>query len=85
MTIMILPLVALVLLSGAVSRYRLDAHALAAGVAAALAGTLGIPLALPEVTLAIPFGLLLALGGVGIAVAVLGSIYAESRIRRVRP
>ena len=56
MTIMILPLVALVLLSGAVSRYRLDAHALAAGVAAALAGTLGIALALPEVTLAIPFG-----------------------------
>lgn len=82
---MLLPVVALVLLSGAVSRYRVDARAAAAGVAAALAGTLGIALAMPEVALAIPFWLLLFLGGVGIAVAVLGSIYAESRIRRVRP
>jgi hypothetical protein len=55
---------------------------LAAGVAAGIAATLGIALAFPAVSLSIPYGLLLAWGCVAIAVAVLGSVYAEARRKR---
>ena len=80
----ILPVVALLFLGSAVRRYRGDSRALAAGIAAGCAGTLGAALALPDINLHIPLWLILALGGVAIVVAVGGSIYAETRIKRVR-
>jgi hypothetical protein len=39
----------------------------------------------PELTGDMPVGQLLALGAVAIVVAVLGTIYAETRPKRVRP
>jgi hypothetical protein len=81
----ILPIVAVVLVWLAIGRYRVDARARLAGVAAGLGGTLGVALAVPEVNGSIPFWLVLVLGAVAIVVAVLGSIYAERRLKRVRP
>ena len=43
------PIIALVLVAGAIGRYRTDARARFAGVAAALAATLGVSLAVPEI------------------------------------
>jgi hypothetical protein len=83
-TIAVLPLVALVLVWAAIGRYRLDARARLAGVVAALAGTLGVSLALPEMYGALPLWQLLALGAVAIVVAVAGAVYAERRLKRVR-
>jgi len=83
-TAAILPIVALVLVYLAIGRYRVDARARLAGVAAGLAGTVGVSLALPEVNGRIPFWLLLVLGAAAIVVAVLGSVYAERRLKRVR-
>jgi hypothetical protein len=80
----LLPVLALVLVAGAIGRYRADARARVAGVAAALAGILGVALAVPEVSGSIPFWQLLALGAVAIVVAVLGTIYAERRLKHVR-
>jgi hypothetical protein len=81
-TVAILPLVAVVFVWSAIGRYRGDARARVAGVAAALGGTLGVSLALPQVNGGIQFWQLLTLGAVAIVVAVLGSIYAETRIKR---
>jgi hypothetical protein len=81
----LLPIIALVLVAGAIGRYRTDPRARIAGVAAALAGTLGVSLAVPELTGDMTVGQLLALGAVAIVVAVLGTIYAETRLKRVRP
>jgi hypothetical protein len=83
-TVAVLPLVALVLVWAAIGRYRGDARARIAGVTAALAGTLGVSLALPEVYGSLPLWQLLILGAVAIVVAVLGSVYAERRLKRVR-
>jgi hypothetical protein len=80
----LLPAIALVLVAGAIGRYRADARARVAGVAAALAGTLGVSLAVPELNGGIGFGQLLALGAVAIAVALLGTVYAERRLKRIR-
>lgn len=80
----LLPVIALVLVAGAIGRYRADPRARIAGVAAALAGTLGVSLAVPEIAGGIGFGQLLALGAVAILVAVLGTVYAEKRLKRVR-
>jgi hypothetical protein len=80
----LLPVLALVLVAGAIGRYRADARARVAGVAAALAGILGVALVVPEVNGSIPFWQLLALGAVAIVVAVLGTIYAERRLKHVR-
>jgi hypothetical protein len=83
-TTAIVPIVALVLVYLAIGRYRVDARAKLAGVTAGLAGTLGVALALPEFNGGIPFWLLLVLGAAAIVVAVLGSVYAERRLKRVR-
>ena len=80
----LLPAIALVLVAGAIGRYRVDARARVAGVAAALAGILGVSLAVPELNGDIGFGQLLALGAVAIVAAVLGTVYAERRLKRVR-
>jgi hypothetical protein len=80
----ILPIVALVLVWFAIGRYRVDARARLAGVAAGLGASLGVALTLPEVNGGIPFWVLLALGAVAIVVAVLGIVYAERRLKRVR-
>jgi len=80
----LLPVIALVLVAGAIGRYRADARARIAGVAAALAGTLGVSLAVPELTGGMPFRQVLVLGAVAIVVAVLGTMYAERRLKRVR-
>ena len=82
MTVVILPVVAFLFVSAAVRRYRGDSRAVAAGVAAGLAGTLGVALALPEVNLMVPTGGFFSLAAVAIAVAALSSIYAEARRRQ---
>ena len=84
MTLLLVPAVALVLVAGAVGRYRRDIWAALAGVAAALAGTLGVTLALPEITLTVSSSLFATLAVVAIVVAVGGTIIAETRIKRVR-
>ena len=51
-------------------------------MAAACGGTIGVALALPDINLQFPLWLLLTLGGVAIVVAVVGSVYAETRRKR---
>lgn len=80
----LLPVIALVLVAGAIGRYRADARARIAGVAAALGGTLGVSLAVPEISGGMPLSQTLALGAVAIVVAVLGTWYAERRLKLVR-
>lgn len=67
---------------GAVSRYRGDRAATAAGIAVALAGTLGVALSLPIVNLSLPQRGVVALGCVAVVVAVAGSAIAEVRRSR---
>jgi hypothetical protein len=83
-TVAIRPLVGLVLVSLAVGRYRGDRRAVAGGIIAALGGTLGVALALPPANL-VPTGKFTALASIAIVLAVLGSIYAEARLRRSQP
>jgi hypothetical protein len=67
---------------GAVGRYRGDRVATVAGIAVALAGALGVALSLPIVNLTLPLHEVVALGCVGAAVAVCGSVIAEVRRSR---
>lgn len=83
-TVAILPVVALVLVYLAIGRYRADVRAKLAGVAAGLAGAGGVALALPEVNGRVPLWAVFVLGAAAIAVAVLGSVYAEQRLKRAR-
>jgi hypothetical protein len=80
--LMILPAIGLLLASAASSRYWADRRALVAGLVVACAGVLGAALSLPDISLHIPFSLLLTLGVVTIAVAVASAIYAETRLKR---
>lgn len=82
MTVVILPVVAFLFVSAAVRRYKGDSRAVVAGVAAGLAGTLGVALALPELDLMMPTVGFFALAAIAITVAVLSSIYAEARRRQ---
>jgi hypothetical protein len=79
----LLPIIALVLVAGAIGRYRADARARFAGVAAALAVTLDVSLVVPEINGGMSPSQLIILGVVAIAVAVLGFIYAERRLKSV--
>lgn len=79
----LLPIIALLLVAGAIGRYRADARARIAGVAAALAVTLGVSLTVPEVNAGMPPSQLIILGVVAIAVAVLGFTYAERRLKSI--
>jgi len=79
----LLPIIALVLVAGAIGRYRADARARFAGVAAALAVTLGVSLAVPQINGGMPLSQLITLGVVAIVVAVLGFTYAERRLKNV--
>lgn len=85
MTTLILPVVALLLIYGALGRYRGDFWARLAGVTAALGGTLGVSLALPEVNGSVSGAGFAALAVVGIAAAVGGTVVAESRRRARQP
>lgn len=76
----LLPVVALVLVAGAIGRYRSDARARIAGVAAALA----VSLAVPGISAGMTLPQVVTCGGVAIVVAVLGIAYAERRLRLVR-
>lgn len=73
---------ALFFLWGAVSRYRGDRVGIAAGIAVALAGTLGIALSLPIVNLTLSLRDVVALGCVAVVVAVAGTLVAEVRRSR---
>lgn len=79
----LLPIIALVLVAGAIGRYRADARARFAGVAAALAVTLGVSLVVPEINGGMAPSQLIILAVVAIAVAVLGFTYAERRLKSV--
>ena len=80
----LLPVVALVLVAGAIGRYRADARARFAGVAAAVAATLGVSLAVPGISAGMALSQVVTFGAVAIVVAVLGTVYAERRLRLVR-
>lgn len=83
-TVAAVPILALVLLYLAIGRYRGDAMARTAGVAAALGGTLGASLVLPQVNQGVTTTGLVVLAVVALVLAVGGSIIAERRLRRVR-
>lgn len=78
------PILALVLLYLAIGRYRGDVLARVAGVAAALGGTLGACLVLPQVNQGVTTAGFVALAVVALVLAVGGSILAERRLKRVR-
>ena len=80
----LLPVVALVLVAGAIGRYRADARARFAGVAAAVAATLAVSLAVPGISTGMALSQVVTSGAVAIVVAVLGTVYAERRLRLVR-
>jgi hypothetical protein len=80
----LLPVVALVLVAGAIGRYRSDARARIAGVAAAVAATLAVSLAVPGISAGMGLPQVVTCGAVAIVVAVLGIAYAERRLRLVR-
>ena len=79
------PILALALLYLAIGRYRGDALARTAGVAAALGGTLGASLVLPQVNQGLSTAGFIVVAVVALVLAVGGSIIAERRLRRVRP
>jgi formate hydrogenlyase subunit 3/multisubunit Na+/H+ antiporter MnhD subunit len=78
------PILALALLYLAIGRYRRDAIARVAGVAAALGGTLGASLVLPQVNQGVSTTGFVVLAVVALILAVGGSVYAERRLKRVR-
>ncbi|HEY2205739.1 MAG TPA: hypothetical protein VGH99_14800 [Pseudonocardia sp.] len=78
------PILALALLYLAIGRYRVDALARTAGVAAALGGTLGASLVLPQVNQGVSTAGFVVLAVVALVFAVGGSVYAERRLKRVR-
>ncbi|HEX4361349.1 MAG TPA: hypothetical protein VH141_27685 [Pseudonocardia sp.] len=80
----LLPVVALVLVAGAIGRYRSDARARFAGVTAAVAATLAVSLAVPGISTGMALSQVVTSGAVAIVVAVLGTVYAERRLRLVR-
>lgn len=82
MQALILVPVAVFFLWSAVGRYRGDRVGVAAGIGAALAGTLGVALSLPIVNLTLPLRDVVALGCVAVVVAVAGSVIAEVRHSR---
>jgi formate hydrogenlyase subunit 3/multisubunit Na+/H+ antiporter MnhD subunit len=78
------PILALALLYLAIGRYRVDALARTAGVAAALGGTLGASLVLPQVNQGVSTTGFVLLAVVALVFAVGGSVYAERRLKRVQ-
>lgn len=80
----VLPILALALVYLAIGRYRGDALARTAGVAAALGGTLGASLVLPQVNQGVSNTGFVVLAVVALVLAVGGSIYAERRLKLIR-
>lgn len=79
---LVLAPVAVFFVWGAISRYRNDRLAMAAGIAVALSGTLGVALSLPMVNQTLPLRDVVALGCLAVVVAVVGSAIAEVRHSR---
>lgn len=78
------PILALALVYLAIGRYRGDAPARTAGVVAALGGTLGASLVLPQVNQGVSTTGFVVLAVVALVLAVGGSVYAERRLKHVR-
>lgn len=78
----LLPLVAIVFVWSASHRYRPDKRALVASIAAGLAATAGVALAIPDISVNLPGWLLTVWGCAAILVAIVGTVYAEMRLKR---